>query len=685
MNLRLPLLAVLLAAAPCLALGPTEPPELASGPQASDFRRTYQQAMRINAVEEMGRLIRRNDQEAVLWIIEVCEAISERSSEELEATLGGLRVGWEKGMETGFVDKVYTYFSLLSAPLRRERIQLRARFEKARVRYHENVTAKDGPAFGLLALEFRALAAAFEELGDHYFASQTWLLFGLCHSEENRGPQADLYEACRGYKASLDAREAIELKDRFYQETRQSYTHLVSQGFGARPDPEGEAGGGAGPAGGGVASEAGPAVRAAMRFELLPRLEALERPNYHADDFYQMWDALSFQGRGTQATFTKLEGLSPAAVRRGDSQVVIQVEGPAGKAEIELPLTGKLEPVRFEIGSGEERRPWAALTTLGIQNDQYQNVQINLAPSTDYLSVYWLNAGSMVGEVGGVRVQVLDDNLDGIYGSPPRTWQSVGLTEGLFQPEMDSLVVGTEKRARPWSEFTKLGETWYRLEVERGGQELVATPTEVQTGFLSLDYSGPTKPTWLIVQGAGRWENSFFDLAAARGKGAEVPVGRYTLYYGEMRKGRRAQAMKTLILPGKNAQRYDVRPGEVTKVSMGAPYSFDFKFKASGGELVVPGRSVVVVGSAGERYERPWNAVASPEVSWREKGSRRSSKLESMPGLLDTDPIYEQGFGVAWFPRDLQMPLPHGAGEIEVQLSERKHRFFGKIESDWRE
>lgn len=685
MNVLLPALVWLSAASPpsagILAEMRGGPPSLPAAQEGSEFRRSYENAMKINAVEEMGRLIRRNDHEAVVWILETCEAISERSSDTLEERLAALRVGWQRGMETDFVNRVYTYLSLLSPVLKRERLVMRERYEKALRSYHENVAAKNDSTFVLLANEFRGLADAFAQVGDHYHASQAWLFYGLCHNDQNRGKKADLYEACLGYKNSLTARDAWELKDRTYNETRVSHGHLSSQGFDARPG----AGPGGEPGGAGPELGAATAVRASLAFELVPRLDAVERPNYQADDFYQTWDALAFQARGTQASFAKLEALSPVATRRGDSEVVIEVQGPSGKLEIPLPMTGKLEPVQFEIGTGEERRPWAALTTLGIQNDQYQGLQLNLAPSTGFLSVYWINAGSMVGSVAGTRLQVFDDNLDGIYGSAPRSWQNMGMTEGHFHPEMDCILVGAEKRARPWSEYAKIGDAWYRLQAAQGGKALEYAPAEVQTGFLSLEYSGSLKPTWLVVRGSGRWENSYFDLAAARGKGAEVPAGRYSLFYGEVRKGRRAQTQKTLIVPGKETPVWEVRAGEVTKVALGAPYSFDFKVQVSGGELVVPGKSVVVVGSAGERYERAWNAVASPEVAWREVGSRRASKAHEMPALLDTDPMYSEGWHVAWFPRDLRLPLPPGTGKIEVQLAEKKHKLFGKIESGWKE
>jgi hypothetical protein len=92
---------------------------------------------------------------------------------------------------------------------------------------------------------------------------------------------------------------------------------------------------------------------------------------------------------------------------------------------------------------------------------------------------------------------------------------------------------------------------------------------------------------------------------------------------------------------------------------------------------------VTVIGSAGERYERLWNCRSKPEVAWRKKGSNRGSKGEAMEFLNDQEQLYKD-FGASYRPLDkvIQEKLPPEG--IEVQLSEKKNKLFGSIESDWR-
>jgi hypothetical protein len=100
-------------------------------------------------------------------------------------------------------------------------------------------------------------------------------------------------------------------------------------------------------------------------------------------------------------------------------------------------------------------------------------------------------AGSLLTTIAGTPVRVLDDNMDGAYGSAPGTYGYQGLVQGYFQPEMDSIVVGESKVAVPWSEYIQVGEAWFMLESAKFGNELRATPApEVQTGTLKLDLKG---------------------------------------------------------------------------------------------------------------------------------------------------------------------------------------------------
>jgi hypothetical protein len=141
--------------------------------------------------------------------------------------------------------------------------------------------------------------------------------------------------------------------------------------------------------------------------------------------------------------------------------------------------------------------------------------------------------------------------------------------------------------------------------------------------------------------------------------------------------------MKTLILPPKNATNYDVKKGETTVVTLGAPFSFDFKSSNVDGKLTIEGGTVVITGSQGERYERPWQCVPRPEVTWRKKGTKKGSKYEKMPQVQDSDTVSKQGWQAAWFPMNLDIDVK-GQGDVEVQLLDKKHELFGKVESEWK-
>jgi hypothetical protein len=311
-------------------------------------------------------------------------------------------------------------------------------------------------------------------------------------------------------------------------------------------------------------------------------------------------------------------------------------------------------------------------------------MQVNLAPDDKQLKIFAFNAASIVGSIDGIPLRVNDDSLDGVYGSKPLTWGHPGLTPDYFQPELDSIVIGASKRARPWSEFQEIGGKWYKLEIPPEGKELKATPVAPDLGTLKLEAKG-IAPTWVVVKGQNDGQNSYFDLVEGGAKGVSVPVGRYTLYYGEVRKGKKRQVQKTLIIPAKNPPTFDVKKGETTLVTLGAPFSFDFRKTYAEEKLTVLGGTVVVTGSQGERYERPWGVVPEPEVSWRKQGTKKASQPKRMDLVLDNEIISQKGWAAAWAPQDLVLECKGGGDAVEVQLTQKKHDLFGKIESDWKD
>lgn len=93
-----------------------------------------------------------------------------------------------------------------------------------------------------------------------------------------------------------------------------------------------------------------------------------------------------------------------------------------------------------------------------------------------------------------------------------------------------------------------------------------------------------------------------------------------------------------------------------------------------------------MIGSAGERYERPWNCVPRPTASYRKLGARKGSKPEKFHIVMSQDEIIEAGdWTVAWFPGDLVLTKKGRSEKSELALEQKKNKLFGKIVPDWKE
>ena len=667
------LLVALGAALPTAAAAPAAPSAARAAQNTHDeFRAKFKQAMALNATDEMASLVRKFTDEAVVWIMETAEGISNGSNEVLEKRMAALRKAWKTARDSKFCDEMYEYFSLLEPAMKTERSKLKVRYDKELETYRQNLEQADGKGLELQAVTLSGMAEAFETLGDMYYSSQCWLLAGGCVSEANRGDEADLDRTADFYGKCLENRRKIDLKDRTYIEVNGVHQSLVGRGYGSKKKDPADDVGGAEPV------EEAASITVPMEFELLQEWDAFERPLYTSDELYQLWTGVYMKAKGSSARVAPLDDRSPSFVRTGANEVKVDIDND-GNGDVDVPLTGNKEPIAFKVAGNS--RDWGVIATIGVQQEQYQGIDVNLAPSDDQLTLYLHPAASVVGELEGEKIRVLDDNLDGKYGSAPRTWAYIGLSKEHFCPDMDAVVIGRSKRARPWSSMQLVDKQWYRFEMDETGKQLVATPITVETATLKYKFSGG-KPEWIVVKGTGALEGCYFEVTA---KGTEVPAGSYELFYGDLRKGKKQQTAKALILPGRRTKAVRVEPGKVETIELGAPFAFDFDHSLDGEVLTVVGQSVVVTGSAGERYERVWNCVPQPEVSWRKAGSKKGSKGEEMERVMSSDQLDQLGWEAGWFPRDMIQTLKNPPEAVEVELTEKKNKLFGKINSEWKD
>ena len=663
---------------------------LVGGPAAAQdydqFVRDFRQALSVNDGPRMAGLVKSHSLVAAWHVDEICTDISRETSEELEREAAALRVAWRAGRGTEFAENYYTYMSLLRAEDRRERARMKTAWGRVSATFDENVAGeRRGSVFSQAAVEYENLAQGFELIGDSYSAGVCWAFYGFCFNNRYREPsEVDEGAVVRGYKNAMAAWDRVDLKHSMYLEIQTHHGVLTAEGH--QPEVRGteDDGGGGGSEPASPVVETGAPLVAEMTFEALEEVQQFERPNYMADEVYQMWQWLGLLEKGSTARFNTIEEGGPTVHRTEVAALGVDSDGD-GQSETPIKLTGNLAVVECKLTSGGPERGWAFAVRTGIEEDTYQGLAYHMAPQTDWVNVYILGMGSVVGDLGGTPLRVIDENMDGVYGGHAWSWEYFGMTSKRYHWTLDSMVVGSSKRALPWTEYAELDGEWYQLESLDAGTRIQATPVEVPTGKLKLSLKGPAV-TWLVVRGEGPYQACYYDLAASKG-GVEVPAGAYTLLVGEVRKGKKQQTSKALVIAGSATPKWTVAEGKTTTVELGAPFGFDFLAERSEDGVTVQGKSVVVTGRAGERYERAWNCAPRPEISVRKKGSKKGSKGLEMEAVLDMLAMDGAGgfrFTQAdpWFPLDTTVPFV--GEEFEVQLFEKKNALFGKVESQWK-
>lgn len=652
----------------------------------TDFLKEFKRLSAANNKADMQKLMRSRVDEAVLDIVSVCEQIAAQTSEELEKLAAELQETWKATFKTEFAERVYKYFSTLEPAQKKNRETLKKVYDKALTQFENNVEKKDDSTYDLIFAQLRDHPDYFDQEKDYFYASQSAVLVARCLDEVLRKSGADQHGAWKYYVKALELREKIDLKDPVFDECNKRRAALAAKGFDKKADPAApqEPGAGGGGAEAPKVADLGAPLKVNLAFEVVT-LEQFQRPVYAADEIFSVWQGLNLKkSEGNRATIPSLPG-SPMVLRVGAADVRVDLDGD-GTGDEKVPLTGNITPVKVTVGKGASARPWAFLAVTGGNNEAYQGVNLNYTPSGDMMTLFYYAAASVVGDVGGTSLRVIDETLDGTYGSRPQNMGEFGLSKDVFAPAPDTLVVGTSKRARPYSEYTDVDGKWFRLAVSGDGKELTATPAQPDTGILKLDFKGSlVPPESIVVQGKGAYENSYFDVLQNGDKGVAVPVGGYQLSYGIIRKGKKKQIQKCLILPGKSPASWTVTKGSTTVVELGAPFTFDFHTKKDGEKVTVEGASVRVVGKAGERYERNWNCVPHPEVAWRKKGTKKASKPEKMSLCIDTEMMNKEGAAPFWSPLDLVLDAKGSGGDVELQLIDKKNEFFGKFESEWKE
>jgi hypothetical protein len=675
------------------AVGAASAAPAALAQRDSEFMKAFRQAQEIKARDEQANLIKTRTQEAVVAIVETCELIAKGTNDELENDIDALRLAWKDAYGTGFVTKLYEYFS----------VELQGEYKTARDKVFDQFVAqkdlflrarqnKEKRALQGFGVDYLTLGRSFEELGDLYRASECYQMYAECFDEPLQAEDADYGRVIQGLDYMIEMRANLEVDDPLVQQAKARREFLVSEGYvsaegveeplPAEEPPEAAppaAPGGAAPA---AASASTAPVALGGTFELVTDFEEVRRPNFTLDGIYPIWGYVFLPETGA-ATFGSMDD-SPSVIREGFAQVKVDENGD-GTGDVEVPITGNITPVEITLGEGASKRKWAFLATVGQDKDTYQGVNpYNLAPTKEALLLYVAPASSIVGTVADTRIQVYDDNMDGLYGSAPKGWAYTGLREGDLQWDFDSIRVGDSERAIPWSQYVQIGADWYEFLANDSGTDItVQKKTDLKTGFLKLDCKG-VDPDYLVVHGRDKVAGVYIDVSTGGAKGVAVPAGTYELFCGRVSKGKGNQLAKACVLATPVTPPCRVEPGKTATLEIGEPFGFDFTVTQNEQEITIQGKSIAVTGRGRETYQRLWNCAVEPTISVRKGGTTKGSEEGEMRTAESSEEARDLGYETLWYPIDVTLPKKKEGEEVEVQLSEKKNKLFGKIESIWR-
>ncbi|MBK8976837.1 MAG: hypothetical protein IPM29_13040 [Planctomycetes bacterium] len=364
------------------------------------------------------------------------------------------------------------------------------------------------------------------------------------------------------------------------------------------------------------------------------------------------------------------------------------------------------DPSVFHLDN-DATRHYAMWFFVGGDQEPFQGINQNLAPSENGVTVFYRSAASWVADVNGTKVTFFDDNANGLlFEEDPF---GVGLTDHnvgtgpddeVKVPTFDGMQIGRGPR-QPLGAWVKLGDSWYHMRSHENGASVgfrPCNPEYFKTGTIQMHWKGPRnlEPMFLLVRGEGDFEMAVFDLAD--GKAHEVPAGNYRIQFGRIESGKGPRLMSANIFPG-SAEVIEVKPGEAAEFSLGGPFRLDFAKQTEGAQVALQPLTIRIRGLSGEIYSHVNGAAPEAEVVVARSDNGRGARVVGELQAIDSAELL---FGIANKFTKLggqvgYYPVPHGTKpgddivlRIDVPegqfigLQEKKNKLFGKLDAIWK-
>jgi hypothetical protein len=332
---------------------------------------------------------------------------------------------------------------------------------------------------------------------------------------------------------------------------------------------------------------------------------------------------------------------------------------------------------RHADGSTSEH---ALMLAAGNQQDPFQGLSLNLEISDIGGNVFYRTVATRQAKTPFGTLVIYDLNNDGSFG-----WDELklsgahGLPAEQYLYRYDAVTLGRARHSVVYSRWIPDAKgRWYELSMDehQRAESLKLRPVVPHLGTVRVEFQGARGvrlASVVLVSTLRQTRGLRVELMRKRGKPVEVPIGRYQFEQGLLA-GKKGEC--ALVFPPVGAPLYvDVEEGQTATLALGAPFRLAADVRLEGDKLTVIGRSVHVVGQAGERYCR---LVGAPlfDVDVLVKGGSKGR----LAGSANEDVNKE--WGRLYYPADAVLPLRAGK-DPEWRMVLRKHPWFGNLDSGW--
>ncbi|MBM4016120.1 MAG: tetratricopeptide repeat protein [Planctomycetes bacterium] len=349
-------------------------------------------------------------------------------------------------------------------------------------------------------------------------------------------------------------------------------------------------------------------------------------------------------------------------------------DGKEGKADaIVKVIDGKPTLNSLKAGPAKDADRYAFYMLSGGQGQQWFGTLVNYQTSGRYRIGCYREV-----KVEGEPLVLIDDNCTGSIGDPSDQGDNIWRGNPRYI-DNDALVVGKGKVA-PWSDIVSIAGRWWNLKVvDPHAKKIRLRELDLTTGQVVVKWNGPVAPKVLAIGETEAMKGAYFDVAG--GAPVTVPAGRYEIAYGRLEAGKPGQMKQAWIFKGESGA-FDVKPGEVTTLDLGGPYTVDFKTEQRDKALVILPKTLLVKEKSGAIIGRIYDEIPYYEVAARKRGGGALGKPKAM-SKISTE-TFNSDNSATWFPAEYV--IDHAKEEeTEIQLTLKKHSLLGgPITSEWK-